>query len=185
MPRSRVIILNGVGSVGKSSTANAVQAIAHEPLMNVAMDTFLSMLPGKLFGTPDGLVFEKVQDDSGPCIAIRTGPVIERTLRGMRHAIAALADQGNDLIVDEVMLGSGEAAEYRRLLSDHDLKFVGLFAPLEVIEARERARGDRAIGLARGLYGRVHIGVTYDLEIETSATTPEENARRICEAFGL
>lgn len=182
---AKVIVLNGVGSVGKSSTAKALQAVAGEPLLHVSMDAFLEMLPPGMFGHPDGLVFEPLVDEGRPSIAIHTGPVVARTLAGMRRAVAALAGQGSDLIVDEVMVGEGEADDYRALLGDHDLRFVGLMAPLDVLEAREKARGDREIGLARWQFARVHSGVTYDLEIDTTASSPEQSARRIAEAFGL
>ena len=48
-----------------------------------------------------------------------------------------MAAQGNNLIVDEVML-NGETAEYTALLSAFELFLVGVFAPLDVLEARER-----------------------------------------------
>ena len=108
-----------------------------------------------------------------------------RAMRGMRHAIAAMAAQQNDLVVDDVMLDAADAEEYRALLTHTQLRFVGLFAPLDVIEARERARGDRRLGLARWQFERVHQGQRYDLEIETSASTPSGNAQQICAAFDL
>ncbi len=185
MSRSQVIILNGVGSVGKSSTARALLEIAGLPFLHVAMDTFLEMLPPSMMGHPDGLVFEAGDDGGHPSISIRTGPVLDRAMRGMRHAIAAMADQGNHLVIDEVMLGRGEAMAYRDLLSAHDLRIVGLFAPLDVLERRERERGDREIGLARWQFDRVHRDVVYDLEIDATAATPMQSAGRICEAFGL
>ena len=106
-------------------------------------------------------------------------------MRGMRHAIAALADQGNNLIVDEIMIGPQKAQEYRELLQCHDLYVVGLMAPLDVLEARERARGDREIGLARGRYDLVHRDMAYDLEVDTAASTPAQCARTICNALRL
>ncbi|MFZ0017309.1 MAG: hypothetical protein WAL10_08230 [Acetobacteraceae bacterium] len=48
--------------------------------------------------------------------------------------------------------------------AQHEVHFVGLFAPLDVLEARERQRGDRLIGLARWQYHRVHSGIAYDLD---------------------
>jgi chloramphenicol 3-O phosphotransferase len=74
----QIIILNGVGSVGKSSTAKALQQIAARPLLHVAMDVFLDMLPPAMFGHPDGLVFETIQEQGQPSIVIRSGPVLER-----------------------------------------------------------------------------------------------------------
>jgi len=41
------------------------------------------------------------------------------------------------------------------------------------------------IGLARWQYGRVHKGMTYDLELDTSKATPIECARLIKQRFRL
>lgn len=184
MRRARVIVMNGVGSVGKTSTARELQKIAAGPFLNVAMDQFIDMAPARLFGAPDGLLFETVEHEGHPSTAISTGPVFERLMTGMRHAIAAMAEQGNDIIVDDVFW-SGEDQEYRQLLKPYDVRLVGLFAPLDLIEARERSRGDRTIGLARWQFGRVHQGVAYDLELDMSATTPSQAAVIIRDAFGL
>jgi len=181
----QIIILNGVGSVGKTTTARTLQAIAREPFLHVAMDAFIDMLPATMFGHPEGLTFETVLEAGEPSVVIRTGPVFERVMRGMRHAIAAMAAQGNCLIVDEVMIGQGEALEYRELLADYPVRLVGLFAPLEVLEARERDRGDRQLGLARWQFDRVHRDISYDLAIDASASTPLEIAGKIRDAFGL
>ncbi len=141
-------------------------------------------LPEASFGHPDGLVFETVQVDGKPAVVIREGPAAARAFRGMRHAIAALAAQGNNLIVDDVLL-DGAAAEYAALLALYRVRWVGVFAPLAVLEDRERQRGDRSIGLARWQYDRVHRGVTYDLEIDTSRATPIACAELIRQAFRL
>ena len=95
-----------------------------------------------------------------------------------------MAAQGNDLIVDDVFW-NGEDREYRRLLQGHRLHFVGLFAPLEVIEAREQARGDRTPGLARWQHPRVHQGVDYDVTIDMTSTTPGDAAAIIRNALAL
>jgi chloramphenicol 3-O phosphotransferase len=184
-PRSHVIILNGVGSVGKSATARALQAIAAKPFLHVAMDTFLEMLPASMLDHADGLRFEREQRDDSLVVAIRVGPVVQSALRGMRHAVAAMAGQGNSLIVDEVMLDADPARDYRELLSPFDFRMVGLHAPLDVLEARERARGDREIGLARWQYDRVHRGIAYDLELDTSVMSPRMCAERIRDVFQL
>ena len=183
--RPWVIVLNGVGSVGKSATIRAVQAIATKPFLHVSMDAFINMLPERLFGHPDGLVFDPGEADRRPCVAVRTGPVMARAMRGMRHAVAALASQGNDLLVDDVMFDPAEAAEYRALLAHVNLRFVGLFAPLDVLEQRERERGDRVIGLARGQVDRVHRGIAYDFEVDAVRHNPEMRAALVCEAFGI
>ena len=183
--RALVIVLNGVGSAGKSSTARALQEICARPLLHVAMDDFIGMMPERMFGHPDGLVFEAGEEDGNPVVQVGSGPVMKRAMSGMRHAIAAMAARGNDLIVDDVMFDAREAQEYRELLAGFDLRMVGLFASLEVLEQRERARGDREIGLARWQYKRVHQDMVYDLEIDTDAATAMQSAEMIRERFGL
>ena len=182
--RPIIIIFNGVGSSGKSSTARALQEIAAIPLLHVAMDSYLDMLPESMFGHPDGLTFRPSRIDSHPVITIEVGMVCRRLLSGMRHAVAAMAEQGNSMIVDDVMLGD-EADEYRALLKGHDVRFVRFNVPLEILEARERLRGDREIGLARGQYDLIRLGFGYDLEIDAETSTPVQNALLIRDEFGL
>jgi chloramphenicol 3-O phosphotransferase len=179
-----IILLNGVGSAGKSSIAKALQTITAEPFLHVEMDSFLNMMPELYWDHPDGLVFETVQQDGKPAVVIRSGPVADRAFRGMRHAIAAMAGQGNNLIVDDVLL-EDELVEYSALLAGFTFHVVGLQAPLAVLEARERERGDRQAGLARWQYDRVHRNKRYDLELDTSTATPMECAVAIKRRFGL
>jgi chloramphenicol 3-O phosphotransferase len=103
----------------------------------------------------------------------------------MRHAIAAMAAQGNNLIVDDVLLGEDKAADYAQLLRPFDVFRVGVFAPLNVLEARERQRGDRLIGLARWQYDRVHTGIEYDLEVDTGTASAVACAELIKQRFRL
>lgn len=182
MTPARIVLLNGVGSAGKSSIARALQAIARDPFLHVRMDGFLDMLPERYQDHPDGLWFEPGRSDGGPSVAVGVGPVAARALAGMRHAVAGMAAQGCDLIVDDVLL---EPDPYGDMLAPFRLFRVGVFAPLDVLEARERARGDRTIGLARWQFDRVHRGMVYDLEVDTGSATATDCARRIKQAFEL
>jgi chloramphenicol 3-O phosphotransferase len=181
---ARIVILNGVGSAGKSSIARALQTMTAEPFLHLQMDVFIEMLPEVLQDHADGISYETVRVDGQPSVAIRTGAVGARALRGMRHAVVAMAQQGNNLIVDDVLC-NGEMPEYLELLSTFDIHLVGVFAPLNVLEARENLRADRLPGQARWQYEHVHKDVKYDLEIDTSILTPLECARRIQEKFQL
>jgi len=181
---ARIVLLNGVGSAGKSSIAKALQAVAADPFLHVPMDSFLDMLPDAYHDHPDGFFYETPPESGTPLTVIRAGPVAARALRGMRRAIAAMAAEGNDLIVDDVLLGPAWS-EYSTLLEPYRVFLVGVRAPLDVLEARERLRGDRAIGLARWQFDLVHDGMTYDLELDTSQASAMDCARRIKQAFGI
>jgi chloramphenicol 3-O phosphotransferase len=182
---ARIVLLNGVSSVGKGSVAKALQRIASRPMLHVQMDAFLEMLPAGMFGDPEGYVFETTVEDGKPVTAVHSGPVLVSALRGMREAVAGMADAGNDLIVDEVMWEAETLTDYRWQLATFDFYVVALVAPLGVIEQRERERGDRTLGLARWQYDKVHAGMVYDLELDTSVASPDDCALRIKVAFGL
>jgi chloramphenicol 3-O phosphotransferase len=181
---AKIVLLNGVGSAGKSSIAKALQEMTTEPYLHVQMDAFLEMLPETLQENLPGFAYRTTWEDGKPSVAIEAGPVGRRAMQGMRHAIAAMARQGNNLIVDDVML-DGEMAHYQALLSGFELFRVGVFAPLDVLEARESAREDRLPGLARWQFERVHEGVAYDIEVDTSRLTPPECAHLIQQRFQL
>jgi chloramphenicol 3-O phosphotransferase len=183
----QIVLLNGVGSAGKSSIARELQRIASRAFLHVQMDAFLDMLPAAYHCHGETFAYETVSN-GGPAEAIiHTGPLGERLLKGMRHAIRGMADQGLDLIVDDVLMGANDIghAEYAELMRPFRFHRVGVLASLDVLEARERARGDRMIGLARWQFERVHDGMAYDLEVDTSAASPSECADRIKQAFQL
>jgi chloramphenicol 3-O phosphotransferase len=182
---AKIILLNGVGSVGKSTLARAILARSREVFLHVPMDYWLEMMPGRTLGTPEGLTFETSEQDGKPVITVVSGPAQERALRSMRHAVAAMAAEGCNMVVDEVLFGDEAWNEYRDLLRPYTFHTVGVFAPLAVLEAREKARGDRAVGLARGQFDVVHRGRPYDFTVDTGAASAEECARAIVQRFGL
>jgi chloramphenicol 3-O phosphotransferase len=177
---ARIVVLNGVGSVGKSTLARAVQARAQVPFLHVAMDEFLEMLPTALQDHPDGICYHR----NATGVAVTVGPVGKRLMSGMLDCVAALAAAGNDLIFDTVMDRS-EVQICRMKYAAFAPCFVGLTAPLAVLEAREVARGDRDVGLAREQLGKVHVGVDDDLTLDMASLTSDEAALVLCERFGL
>jgi len=183
--RSRVILINGVSSAGKGTLARGLQRVTETPFLHIQMDAFLEMLPAPMFGSPQGYSFETTIEDGHPVTAIHSGPVMTTLMRGMRRAIAAMAAEGADVIVDDVLVWGEDFADYQAVMAPFEFRTVGLMAPLEVVEAREKARGDRTLGLARWQYDRVHQGARYDLVIDNSAASPEACALQIKQAFGL
>jgi chloramphenicol 3-O phosphotransferase len=181
---TQVVILNGVGSAGKTAIAKALQGMVKELFLHVAMDSFLDMLPTHSFGTSEGLTFRPALVDGEPIVDIDSGEFATLTFRGMRRSVAAMADLGLNLVVDEVATAD-VIHEYRELLAGRTHAVVGVMAPLPVLEARERQRGDRMIGLARAQYSAIHQGIDYDLTIDTGDRTPHECAAYIADRLGL
>ncbi len=98
--------------------------------------------------------------------------------------VAATARAGAPVIVDDVFL-SGPASQqrWREALYGLDVLWVGVRCDPAEAAARERARGDRATGMAADQAVRVHRGVHYDLEVDTTRTPPDACARTV--AFHL
>ena len=72
---------------------------------------------------------------------------------------------------------------WRAELTGIDWLLVGVLAPLEVLEERQQARGNRIAGEAQAQVDVIHRGVDYDLTVDTSRQSPEECARAILAAL--
>jgi chloramphenicol 3-O phosphotransferase len=165
-----VILLNGPSSSGKSTLGRALQRKMDSPF---------------LYFSSDQLVEAKVLPDLARLGAEWEWKRIRpRFFDGFHRSIAALAEAGNDLIVEHVLECEAWYLDCLRLLAPHDLFFVGVHCPLEELERRERARGNRYIGEGRShLEEGVHTWGPYDFEIDTSLRDPEANAESVKAAF--
>ena len=184
MKTSTVLLLSGAGSSGKTTLARQLQRVTRAPFLHVQMDTFLEMQPPRCDNHPDTFHWETLQEEGVPRTAFRTGPSGAALMRGFRQSIADLATEGWNVIADDVA-DAQDVADYRRRLDRHRFIAVKVFAPLGILETRERARGDRMIGLARDQWQRVHVGVDYDFEVDTGSLTVEAAAQEIIGRFDL
>lgn len=182
---ARVIVLNGVGSAGKTSAARAFQRIAVDPFLHVSGDAFLEMIAPQMWGDERGIVFRRLEEDGPTSIEIEMGIELKRLMEGMRASVAALAKAGNNCLVDDVMLSATDQQSYLDTCRNIPIDFVAIHAPLDILEERERKRGDRLIGLSRWQFPRVHQGIKYDFEIDTANKGPEEVAREIASTLNV
>ena len=102
-----MIALVGTSSVGKTSVAEHLQPLLPEPHLVVGVDLFFAMFPHHWAGHPrgpgPGFWYEDVTDpDGGPRARIWYGSAGARLLAGMRAAVRALLDCGNEVILDEM-----------------------------------------------------------------------------------
>ncbi|GAB5347368.1 chloramphenicol phosphotransferase CPT family protein [Alteriqipengyuania sp. 357] len=177
-----VIILNGVSSVGKTTLAKAIQKTALADFLHLSMDGFIAMLPDGREFAPDWFPVEHDEAEGGPVVAITSGPLGAKLLATMRKTIADLADKGFDVVVDEVCTAPA-ITDYRQRLAGHSVHVVKVTAHLDEIERRERERGDRLIGLARGQAGHLHNGIEYDQVVDAGARSAEQCAQAILDAL--
>jgi chloramphenicol 3-O phosphotransferase len=165
-----VVYLNGPSSSGKHGIVAALQEIMDSPWFNIGIDQWFYNFPAQYIGSrpraAEGFPFTSGAD--GRLIKTGVGPYGRRLMRGLYAAVAALAAAGSNVVVDDVMYEEWMAGECARALAGAGAYFVGVRCRREVVEARERARGDRPAGLAACNYDLVHRGAVYDLEVDTS-----------------
>lgn len=184
MPFGRIILLNGSSSAGKTTLARAIQVARSEPWFHLALDQFRDGMPpayrglNSPQGTPGarGLNVVPVERDGAKVTTIRFGDVGRRMLQGMHRAIAAFAAAGNDVIVDDLFLEEDTLDDYLEALMDFWVLFVGVRAPLEVVQQREASRAGRFPGTALSHFSEVHAHGVYDLEVDTHHLGPAECA---------
>jgi chloramphenicol 3-O phosphotransferase len=177
------IVLNGSSCSGKSSIAAALQEQWPRPLQVTGLDTFLAS-QSKWFFADDGRVvdgFSWIPATVGgqPAFDIVPGALGLGMIRASHAYWAACADAGLDQVIDDVWLVPDQPAGLQVALSSADTIWVGVHCPLAIAEQRERARGDRPIGAARGHHGLVHTFKKYDMDVDTSVATPGECAKAI------
>lgn len=137
---------------------------------------FISMVQDRYWNDdPDG--FLVVTDEAGS--HIQSGPVAQQLDFAMLHTIAALAANGHNVLVDDVVLAPEVLQRRVALLADFDLWYIGVKCPVEIAEQRELSRGDRIPGLAKAQFAQAHRPNIYDLEVDTSKLNPVECAEKI------
>ena len=174
-----IVVLNGTSSAGKTSLAKALQRRWDGPLLAVGIDTVVFALPGRWLNPPHWHeVF--VYTGSGDALRITAGPVGDRLVAGLHRSVAALADQGFDVVVDHVLLSPSWVADAAGAFGDRPALSVGVRCPLAEVVRREIARAARTLGQARAQFDVVHAYTGYDLEVDTSLADPDT-----CAAAGL
>ncbi|MCY3820138.1 MAG: AAA family ATPase [Gammaproteobacteria bacterium] len=190
MTAGKIILLNGSSSAGKTTIARMMQQLYREPWQHIALDQFRDGMSGRFRGLNSppgdsgarGLNVVPVERDGEPVTEIRFGDVGRRVLRGMRRSIAAFAREGNHVIVDDLMFEESFLLDYLDVLKGLDVTFAGIRCDLEVVNAREASRPGRFPGTATFHFHAVHAHCIYDVEVDTTDSTPRQCAQQIMRA---
>lgn len=150
----KIILVNGASSSGKSTICRALQAKLAEPFWHFSID---HLREAKVLPMP------RIQSGEFPWPAMRPA-----FFEGFHRCLPALAEAGNNLIVEHIVETPAWLARLLRLLAPYDVFFIGVHCPVTELERRERARGDRRIGEARQDFDTIHAFVLYDLEIDST-----------------
>jgi len=161
--RGRVVVLNGGSSSGETALARRLQAVLDGTWVVLGVDLFLWMLPSRLFADPAGIALEDG--------VIARGDEYMRLYTAFQRAAATLAQNGVDVLVDDVFLdGADDQGRWTVALGDLAACWIGVRCDPDIAERREIARGDRVVGTARAQARAAHEGVRYDIEVDTGQT---------------
>ena len=185
----RIVILNGAPRSGKSSIAAAIQGAFDGVWMSLGTDVHAGrVMPERL----------------RPGIGLRPGgerPDLEALLPAFYAAlygsIAAHSRLGLNVVADVghhdgYSRPLGILPACARLLSGLPVLFVGVRCPLDVVMARRRSSGggylrgtaeDRVPAPVRAWQEHVHAPGLYDVEVDTSTSSPEACADLIGRAL--
>ncbi|MEV3993782.1 chloramphenicol phosphotransferase CPT [Streptomyces sp. NPDC049837] len=170
---TRMIILNGGSSAGKSGIVRCLQAVLPDPWPAFGCDSFVDALPARMRASDEGITFAA---DGG----VSVGAEFRALEAAWREGVVAMARAGAKVIIDDVFLGGVESQQrWQKALGGLAVLWVGVRCESAVAAAREVARGDRVQGMAASQAEVVHEGVFYDLEVDTTHTESMVCARTI------
>ena len=192
-----LILVNGPSSAGKTTLCRALQTTIIHPHLVVGFDDFIFMAASRYYRGADtdqqsdrdsftalGVEMVTTSPPGAPTsVTARFGPVFRRLVDSIAPTVRALVDGGNAVIFDHVLHDGAMYDSYRRAIAGLDVFTVGVTCPLDVLEARERARGDRVLGRARGLAAVVHGFCDYDLTVDTAALSTEAGVAAVLDAL--
>ncbi|MFI5529402.1 chloramphenicol phosphotransferase CPT [Kitasatospora sp. NPDC051853] len=170
----RVIILNGGSSSGKSSIVRELQEVLPEPWLAFGIDGFVDALPARLRdGEEEGITFAA---DGG----VDVGAEFRVLEAAWAAGVVATARAGARVVVDDVFLGQAASQlRWQQALEGTEALWVGVRCEAGEAARRERLRGDRTEGMAAQQAELVHVGVRYDLEVDTTRTAAADCAAAI------
>ena len=170
---AQVIVLNGGSSSGKSGIARCLQAILPELWLSLGVDMLIEAMPVSAQTSASGITFPR--DGS-----VVIGPEFRALDEAWAAGVAAMAQAGARIIVDDVFLGGATSQQrWKQALGQLRVMWVGVRCGGAVAAAREIARGDRPAGMAESQASAVHQGVSYDCEVDTTHTEALDCARAI------
>jgi len=164
---SRVIFVDGTSSTGATTLCRAIIRRLPEFFLYIPNDAFLNGIHKRKWPL----------DSEGIPIPLM------KTAIGMFRCLGTLADSGIDLVVDTMLAHESWMQESAAALGDHDSLLVRLHCSPDELEKRERARGNRPVGLALWQASTFYKCPDHDLMIDTTRRSPEECADEIIGAM--
>ncbi|HVE92438.1 MAG TPA: chloramphenicol phosphotransferase [Actinomycetota bacterium] len=188
----QIVILNGASRSGKSTIAEAIQATFPGIWMNLGMDAHIACTPPRYrpgVGLRPGGTYPPVEGRVPPAELENSVPLM---FAALYESIAAHARLGLNVVADvghheTYTRPRGILTDCARRLADLPVLFVGVRCPLDVIWARREATWGQTpqsvtadvVAAVEAGQETVHAQRAYDLEVDTSSSSPAEIASAI------
>jgi chloramphenicol 3-O phosphotransferase len=168
-----LVVLNGGSSSGKSTIARQLQLLLAETWLTLSVDDLVDAMPPATLPSTGRPTIE-FSDEGGVVV----GAEFRAAEAAWNRGLAAIAAAGTGVIVDDVFLsGAASQARLRSAFAGLRVLWVGVHCDPGVAAAREAARPDRIAGMARSQAQAVHVGVAYDVEVDTTNSAALDCAR--------
>jgi chloramphenicol 3-O phosphotransferase len=143
----------------------------------LGIDLFIWMLPPDMMNDVNGLsVHEGV---------IVRGDLFMSLYAGFQAAVAALARSGVNVLLDDLTLdGIADQRRWNNALEGLNVLWVGVRCDPAIAAEREVRRKSRLPGIARYQAHSVHVGVIYDVEVDTGVLDLGQAMSVVTESMG-
>jgi chloramphenicol 3-O phosphotransferase len=158
----QLLLLNGASSAGKTVLCKKLQEVLQEPYIHLEEDRFV-------FNTYHHRFLE------GELAA----EIFNKTMLGYYRSLRAFLSAGHNVLADTGFYTPHLLNQCVGELKNETVWLIGVHCSIDELERREKARGDREMGLARAQEATIHNSVTYDIEVDTSVQSAEECALTI------
>jgi len=172
----RVIVLNGGSSAGKTTLGRRLQSAFPDTWLLLGIDLLIWTLPPEMINDANGL---SVHDG-----VINRGDLFMSLYGGFQTAVGALARSGVNVLLDDLTLeGVADQQRWNDALQGLDVLWVGVRCAPAIAAEREVKRQTRLPGIARHQAESVHLGVRYDVEVDTGVLNPREAISVVVESM--
>ena len=184
-----IVILNGAPRSGKSSIARAIQETFDGPWMNLGVDAYVLCVTPERYRPGIGLRPGGERPDVEALVPTFYAALYESVAAHSRLGLNVVVDVGHH---EGYSTPLGILADAARRLEGVPAYLVGVQCPLDVImQRRDAGEEGRGSGYVTGTpddpppepvrrwQREVHIPGIYDLEVDTSTSTPEQCAAAI------
>jgi chloramphenicol 3-O phosphotransferase len=177
-----VIFLNGTSSSGKSSIAQAIQRQSLSPFIFHSINTMsFNCLDQKFFNQREWIGLDQTIDTNGNFVTtIFNGSKGDHLHATWVQSLTPFVQNGFNAVVEEVVFDKKIFDRYKKFLpATTQWCIVKVKCDLEEVVRREKNRNDRVPGVARGLYFVNDVIDHYDLEVDSTHASAEDNAKII------